>query len=95
MHHPTGSAPIVVCALYKFVTLENFEALRRPLLEVMLQQDVKGTLLLAKEGINGTIAGSRAGIDAVLAHLRSDPRLAQLDSKESFDEEQPFYRTKV
>ena len=50
MHHPTGSAPIVVCALYKFVTLENFEALRRPLLEVMLQQDVKGTLLLAKEG---------------------------------------------
>lgn len=95
MHHPTGSAPIVVCALYKFVTLEDFEALRRPLLEVMLQQDVKGTLLLAKEGINGTIAGSRAGIDAVLAHLRSDPRLAQLDSKESFDEEQPFYRTKV
>jgi len=89
------SAPIVVCALYKFVTLENFQQLRQPLLDVMLQQDVKGTLLLAEEGINGTIAGSRLGIDAVLNHLRSDPRLAQLDSKESFDDMQPFYRTKV
>ncbi|MGB3619863.1 rhodanese-related sulfurtransferase [Ketobacter sp. MCCC 1A13808] len=87
--------PVVVCALYKFVTLDNFEALRQPLLDVMLANDVKGTLLLAIEGINGTVSGSRAGIDAVLNHLRSDPRLAQLDSKESFDDQQPFYRTKV
>ncbi|RLU00666.1 rhodanese-related sulfurtransferase [Ketobacter sp.] len=91
---PSG-ATIVVCALYKFVTLEQFEQLRQPLLDVMLEQDVKGTLLLASEGINGTIAGTRQGIDAVLQHLRSDPRLQDLDTKESFDEEQPFYRTKV
>lgn len=89
------SAPIVVCALYKFVTLENYQDLRQPLLDTMLEHEVKGTLLLANEGINGTIAGSREGIDAVLHHLRSDPRLADLDTKESFDEEQPFYRTKV
>ncbi|WP_010322763.1 rhodanese-related sulfurtransferase [Marinobacterium stanieri] len=85
----------VVCALYKFVTLDNFEQLRQPLLDLMLAQDVRGTLLLAKEGINGTIAGSRAGIDAVLNWLKSDPRLAELDYKESFDESNPFYRTKV
>lgn len=85
----------VVCALYKFVTLDDFEQLRQPLLDLMLAQDVRGTLLLAKEGINGTIAGTRASIDAVLNWLKSDPRLAELDYKESFDESNPFYRTKV
>ena len=85
----------VVCALYKFVTLENFEGLRKPLLNAMLGNEVHGTLLLAQEGINGTIAGSRQGIDEVLAFLRSDPRLAELDSKESLTDEMPFKRTKV
>jgi len=85
----------VVCALYKFVTLENFEQLRQPLHDLMVEQGVRGTLLLAKEGINGTIAGSREGIDAILAWLKSDPRLATLDYKESFDDSNPFYRTKV
>jgi UPF0176 protein len=85
----------VVCALYKFATLENFEDLRKPLLNAMLGNEVHGTLLLAQEGINGTIAGTRQGIDAVLAFLRSDPRLAALDSKESLTDEMPFKRTKV
>ena len=57
----------VVCALYKFVRVEQFERLKQPLLDAMLDADVKGTLLLADEGINGTIAGTRVGIDAVLA----------------------------
>ena len=85
----------VVCALYKFATLENFEDLRKPLHDVMVGNEVHGTLLLAQEGVNGTIAGSRQGIDAVLAFLRSDPRLAELDSKESLTDEMPFKRTKV
>ncbi|GAA5445688.1 thiosulfate sulfurtransferase GlpE [Microbulbifer sp. NBRC 101763] len=85
----------VVCALYKFVTLEDFESLRAPLLDVMLEHSVRGTLLLASEGINGTIAGSRAGIDTVLAHLRSDKRLAELEYKESLTGEMPFLRSKV
>ncbi|PSL16868.1 UPF0176 protein [Marinobacterium halophilum] len=85
----------VVCALYKFATLDNFEQLRQPLYDLMLEQGVRGTLLLASEGINGTIAGSRKGIDVVLAWLKSDPRLAELGYKESFDESNPFYRTKV
>lgn len=86
---------IVVAALYKFVTLDDYVQLREPLLQTLLTHDVKGTLLLAKEGINGTVSGSREGIDAVLAWLRADPRLVDIDHKESYCAEQPFYRTKV
>jgi len=86
---------IVVSALYKFVTLDDYAALRKPLLKLMEEHHVKGTLLLAKEGINGTIAGDRKGIDALLAWLRSDPRFADLETKESYEQAMPFYRTKV
>ncbi|MCX7544386.1 oxygen-dependent tRNA uridine(34) hydroxylase TrhO [Marinicella gelatinilytica] len=86
---------IVVCALYHFVRLEDYKKLRDPLLDKMLKHQVRGTLLLAKEGINGTIAGYRDGIDAVLTHLRKDTRLAKLDTKESFTDKAPFYRSKV
>ncbi len=89
------SQPIVVTALYHFVRLENFQDLRQPLLDTMLKHAVKGTLLLANEGINGTIAGSRSGIDAVLNWIRQDPRLATVDSKESYTDQMPFYRSKV
>ena len=86
---------IVVAALYRFVTLDDYREMREPLLDECVAAQVKGTLLLASEGINGTIAGSREGIDRVLAYLKADPRLAQLDHKESFDESMPFYRMKV
>ena len=86
---------IVVVALYKFVTLEDFEALREPLLDTMNEHGVKGTLLLALEGINGTVAGTREGTAALLEWLRRDVRLSDLDWKESVCEEMPFYRTKV
>jgi UPF0176 protein len=85
----------VVAALYKFVSLPDYHELREPLLEVCLAASVKGTLLLAAEGVNGTIAGSREGVDTVLNYLRADKRLADLSHKESFDKEQPFYRMKV
>ncbi|WP_276669056.1 rhodanese-related sulfurtransferase [Thalassolituus oleivorans] len=91
----TEHTPFVVCAMYKFVTLNDFELLQKPLLDEMLRLDVKGTLLLANEGINGTVAGSREGIDALLDYLRRDERLADVGTKESFDDEMPFYRTKV
>jgi UPF0176 protein len=86
---------IVVSALYKFVTLNDYELIKPPLLKLMLKHQVKGTLLLAKEGINGTIAGDRQGIDTVITWLRSDPRFSDLNSKESYEEEMPFYRSKV
>lgn len=89
------SQTIVVAALYKFVTLEDFEALREPLLDVMTRNDVKGTLLLAEEGINGTVSGTREAIDALLAWLKADSRLTDIDHKESCCDAHPFYRTKV
>ena len=89
------SDKIVVAALYKFVTLTDYVALREPLLQVLLDHDIKGSLLLAEEGINGTVSGSRAAIDALFAWFKTDPRLADVDHKESCCDEQPFYRTKV
>lgn len=86
---------IVVAALYKFVTLPDYVNLRAPLLQVMLDQGIKGTLLLAEEGINGTVSGSRQAIDALFAWFATDARLADVDHKESSCDEQPFYRTKV
>ena len=85
---------IVVAALYKFVRLHGFEQLQQPLLDLMHDNDVRGTLLLADEGINGTISGPRAGVDTVLGWLKQDERLAALEHKESFHDEHPFLRTK-
>ncbi len=89
------SQTIVVAALYKFVTLKDFNELRQPLLAAMRAHGVKGTLLLAEEGINGTISGMRNAIDGFLNHLKSDLRFADLDHKESLCDEDPFYRSKV
>lgn len=85
----------VVAALYKFVALDDYHALREPLLDVCLAAGTRGTLLLASEGINGTIAGTAEAVDRVLSYLRSDPRLADLEHKESRDAVMPFYRMKV
>ncbi|MEA5550135.1 rhodanese-related sulfurtransferase [Anabaena cylindrica UHCC 0172] len=86
---------LVVAALYKFVSLPDFAEMQAPLLSFCQEQGVKGTILLAQEGINGTIAGSRQEIDAVLAFLRTDPRLADLEHKESYTDTPPFEKMKV
>lgn len=87
--------PVVVAAMYRFVTLDDFRALREPLLDMARAHGVMGTLLLAEEGINGTVAGSREAIDALIGYLRSDPRLAAIDWKESYHDDMPFLRMKV
>jgi len=87
--------PIVICALYKFTALDHYKSLREPVRDFMEQQGIRGTVLLAREGINGTVAGSGAAIDALLEKLQSDPCLADLDFKKSYDDTNPFYRTKV
>ncbi|KZY29161.1 hypothetical protein A3754_01660 [Alcanivorax sp. HI0083] len=94
-HRVETADSIVVAALYKFVRLHGFEQLQQPLLDLMHDNDVRGTLLLADEGINGTISGPRAGVDTVLGWLKQDERLATLEHKESFHDEHPFLRTKV
>ena len=85
----------IVAALYHFTRFADPAALRDPLARLACAQGVRGTLLLAPEGINGTIAGTRAGVDAVLAHIRGLPGCGGLDWKESTAAEMPFGRLKV
>ncbi len=91
----TASSPIVVAALYKFAPFGDIAAIRGPLQQTCDEAGIKGTLLLAPEGINGTIAGSREGIDHVLQAIRALPGCADMDHKESFADSMPFYRMKV
>jgi UPF0176 protein len=86
---------IVIAALYNFTSFPNFEELKEPLQACCNQAGTMGTVLLASEGINGTVAGSREGVDAVLAHIRALPGCADLEHKESYDTENPFLRMKV
>lgn len=86
---------IVVTTFYKFVALHDAPRLRDQLLELCTQHQIRGTILLAPEGINSTISGTAEAIQTVLAWLRSDPRLADLESKESQCDDRPFARLKV
>lgn len=90
-----STLPICVAALYQFARFADCAALRGPLLELCKAEDVKGTLLLAHEGINGTIAGSDAAIAAVLAHIRTLPGCAKLEVKYSRAAVLPFRRIKL
>jgi len=85
----------LTCALYKFVTLPDFAELQEPLQTVMSDNNVFGTLLLATEGINGTIAGLPSDVQAVLRWLEQQPLLSGIDQKNSYHSDIPFYRTKV
>jgi UPF0176 protein len=87
--------PIQVAALYQFCRLDDPEALRAPLQRLCRTQGVRGTLLLAHEGINGTIAGPAPAIATVLAHIRALPGCAALEAKFSTAPAMPFHRTKV
>ncbi|WP_040769848.1 rhodanese-related sulfurtransferase [Novipirellula maiorica] len=89
------SPAVVVAALYRFVSLPDYVELQPRVLAEMTACKVRGTLLLATEGINGTVAGSREGIDALLSMLREDPRLVDLEVKESYCDEIPFKRSRV
>ena len=86
---------VVIAALYRFVRLDNYRDLQMPLLDHMLENEVRGTLLLADEGINGTVAGGAVSIENLLEFLRQDVRLQDLDCKLSYDDEMPFYRSRV
>ncbi len=86
---------IHVAALYRFARFADPKALRQPLLDLCEAHGIKGTLLLAPEGINGTIAGTDAAIAAVLAHIRTLPDCAAITAKRSHAETPPFHRMKV
>lgn len=84
-----------VAALYHFTSFGDHKTLQAPLQAVCDKHGVKGSLLLAHEGINGTIAGTRSGIDAVLAAIRALPGCATFEHKESTAHQMPFLRMKV
>jgi UPF0176 protein len=87
--------PLTVASFYKFVRLDNYADKREPILTFCRSHGMRGTILLAEEGINGTIAGSTEAIHSVLAFLKSDPRLADLEHKASLTDKIPFERMKV
>ena len=89
------SKSFVIVAMYKFVRLADYKIMQPELLSYCQEQEIYGTILLAEEGINGTVVGTRAAIDSLLNHLKSDPRLADLEYKESYSDDIPFHRTKV
>jgi len=91
----TETSPITVAALYRFTGFDDPAALREPLLALCRDVGIMGTLLLAHEGINGTIAGSENAIGHVLAHIRSMPGCSDLEVKFSHAGEMPFHRMKV
>ena len=92
---PSSIPPVRIVALYHFTRFDDCDALQGPLAELCCANGVKGTLLLAAEGINGTIAGSYGAIEKVLDHIRALPRCAALEVKESRAEVLPFHRMKV
>jgi UPF0176 protein len=87
--------PIAVAALYRFAPFGDCETLRDQLEKVCIENAIKGTLLLAPEGINGTIAGNPDNVAAVIASIRGLPGCERLSLKESRAETMPFYRLKV
>jgi UPF0176 protein len=91
----TAQSPVKVAALYRFCRLDHFESLRQPLAAFCCARGIKGTLLLAGEGINGTVAGAPEAIAQLLDHLEAMPEFAGLEVKYSTAAEMPFHRMKV
>lgn len=84
-----------IAALYQFTALPDYRDLKPSLLRMCDLLEIKGTILLAQEGINGTVSGSPDAISSLLGYLRKDPRLADLEAKFSEADSSPFYRMKV
>lgn len=86
---------VVVATFYRFVELPDFEALKDSMMLFCKRHNMKGTILLADEGVNATVSGTREAIDTFFAYLDEDTRLAEMPWKESYTNEQPFGRMKV
>jgi UPF0176 protein len=95
MDQSQSAAHFAVAALYRFCRLDRYETLRSPLAEFCCGHTIKGTLLLAPEGINGTVAGSSEAIDALIAWLGAIPEFEGMELKLSTAQAMPFHRMKV
>ncbi|WP_370649319.1 oxygen-dependent tRNA uridine(34) hydroxylase TrhO [Neorhizobium galegae] len=92
---PEATGAWLVAALYHFARFDRYESFREPLQAFCDENGIKGTLLIAREGINGTVAGSDAAISGLLAYLRAQPEFAGLEHKKSRASKMPFLRMKV
>ena len=86
---------ITVCALYKFVEIKNLKELKNKILSFLKENNIYGTILIANEGINGTVSGDNSRIVNLINFLKSDVRFSNIEYKLSFTNKNPFYRTKV
>lgn len=86
---------IVIAALYRFTFIQDLPGLKKKLDELTKENNIFGTLLIAHEGINGTVSGSRQAIDELKSFLFSKEEFNGIEYKESFHEKTPFYRMKV
>ncbi|CAN5558272.1 rhodanese-related sulfurtransferase [soil metagenome] len=86
---------IRVAAFYQFASFDDCAAIREKLTRTCVEAGIKGTILIAPEGINGTIAGTDAGVETVLDHIRWLPGCSELEHKDSTAEAMPFHRMKV
>lgn len=91
----TVNSSFVVTTFYKFVELADVEAVRAKIFKFCVQQKIKGTILLAHEGVNATITASRAAIDSFYEFIKSIPEFADIEFKESFAAIIPFKKLKV
>lgn len=85
----------LVAAFYKFAPFPEFESIKESILSAAVARDVMGTILLAHEGINGTVSGPEDGVRELLDELRKIDGFADMEHKESWADENPFYRMKV
>ena len=86
---------ITVCALYKFVEIKNLKELKNKIISFLKENNIYGTILIANEGINGTVSGDNSKIINLINFLKSDVRFSNIEYKLSFTNKNPFYRTKV
>ncbi|MFJ1269677.1 rhodanese-related sulfurtransferase [Legionella lytica] len=86
---------IIIASFYKFVSIDDYESMRELLLAQMSSYQIKGSIILAAEGINGSVAGVREDMDGFYQCMRHDARLADLRFKETFDKENPFEKARV
>lgn len=87
--------PYLIIAFYKFIPLPAYEAMREPVLEAMKEHQIKGTVILASEGVNGGFAGSRDNVEAFITYLKTYPAFADIWFKETFHDENPYDKSKV
>ena len=95
MQHSSTHNQVTISAMYKFIDKPDCADYQAPLKARMVERDVRGTLILAPEGLNGTISGPQASIEDILSYLENDLGYGEIEHKESYHETHPFYRTKV